>query len=375
MMLTLSRLSKEQHKTIIMVTHTTQNLHLCDKVIFMGSGGRLCFCGNVNAAKAFYQTDDLVNIYNMIAEDPEGWATICRTESSWKDSDEPSRGERRALKPRKESAFRQFLILLCRYAELMKNDYYRLLVLLVQPLLIAVLLYVVADKEIFDIYESTKSMLFALSCSGIWIGLFNSIQEICKERVILKREYMANLKLPGYVISKFVLQAVLGFVQAWILTFAFLKLIDKKRSGIFIQNFNIEIFFTVWLTVLVAITMGFVISSMVKSGDKAMAIAPFVLIIQLLFSGILFTLKGAGEFISYCTISRWSVESLGSIADLNELQLKLQKDYPMLEHEAEDFFKATGGHVLQSWMILIVMTGLFMVISIVMLRNISKDRR
>ena len=40
----------------------------------MGPGGRLCFCGNVNAAKAFYQTDDLVNIYNMIAEDPEGWA-------------------------------------------------------------------------------------------------------------------------------------------------------------------------------------------------------------------------------------------------------------------------------------------------------------
>lgn len=376
LMLTLSRLSKEQHKTIIMVTHTTQNLHLCDKVIFMGSGGRLCFCGNVNAAKAFYQTDDLVNIYNMIAEDPEGWAQrfaernpVGRIRMNHQEEKEE------LLKPRKESAFRQFLILLCRYAELMKNDYYRLLVLLVQPLLIAVLLYVVADKEIFDIYESTKSMLFALSCSGIWIGLFNSIQEICKERVILKREYMANLKLPGYVISKFVLQAVLSFVQAWILTFAFLKLIDKKRSGIFIENFNIEIFFTVWLTVLVAITMGFVISSMVKSGDKAMAIAPFVLIIQLLFSGILFTLKGAGEFISYCTISRWSVESLGSIADLNELQLKLQKDYPMLEHEAEDFFKATGGHVLQSWMILIVMTGLFMGISIVMLRNISKDRR
>lgn len=170
MMLTLSRLSKEQHKTIIMVTHTTQNLHLCDKVIFMGPGGRLCFCGNVNAAKAFYQTDDLVNIYNMIAEDPEGWAQrfaernpVGRIRMNHQEEKEE------LLKPRKESAFRQFLILLCRYAELMKNDYYRLLVLLVQPLLIAVLLYVVADKEIFDIYESTKSMLFALSCSGIWI--------------------------------------------------------------------------------------------------------------------------------------------------------------------------------------------------------------
>ena len=34
-MMTLSKLSKEQNKTIVMVTHTTQNLHLCDKIIFM----------------------------------------------------------------------------------------------------------------------------------------------------------------------------------------------------------------------------------------------------------------------------------------------------------------------------------------------------
>ena len=86
---------------------------------------------------------------------------------------------------------------------------------------------------------------------------------------------------------------------------------------------------------------------MVRTGAKAMAVAPFVLIIQLLFSGILFTLEGAGKIISYVTISRWSVEALGSIAKLNRLDLKLQADYPMLEHEAEAFFKATKLHVIQ----------------------------
>lgn len=64
-------------------------------------------------------------------------------------------------------------------------------------------------------------MLFALSCSGIWIGMFNSIQEICKERVILKREYMSNLKLPCYMMSKFVLRALLGLIQSIILTLVF----------------------------------------------------------------------------------------------------------------------------------------------------------
>ncbi len=124
----------------------------------------------------------------------------------------------------------QFGILTGRYAELLWNDRQRLALLLIQPLLIAILLKIVADKDIFKIYESTKSMLFALSCSGIWIGMFNSIQEICKERVILKREYMSNLKLPCYMMSKFVLQALLGLIQSIILTLVFLSLVGNSKK-------------------------------------------------------------------------------------------------------------------------------------------------
>ncbi|MEE1086123.1 MAG: FHA domain-containing protein [Schaedlerella sp.] len=392
LMTTLNHLSKSQNKTIIMVTHTTANLHLCDKVIFMGPGGRLCFCGNVNEAKEFYRTDDLVNIYNMIADNPQVWAKRFaayqdereEAKSKWTEnkkkkvhrkSAKNEDGKNELFKKRKESAFRQYRILSQRYGELLLNDRPRLMVLMLQPFLIAILLYLVADENIFDIYESTKSMLFALSCSGIWIGLFNSIQEICKERVIVKREYMANLKLPGYIMSKFTLQALLGFVQSVILTGLFLLLVGKDRKGLFLEHFHLEMFLTVWLTVLVSITMGFVISAFVKTGDKAMAVAPFVLIVQLLFSGILFVLEGAGEKISYCTVSRWSVEALGSIANLNSLELKLQADYPMLEHEAETFFEATKDHILQSWGIMFGMIVLCTVVSIIVLRRIAKDSR
>ena len=376
LMISLKKLARQQNKTIIMVTHTTANLHLCDKIIFMGPGGRLCFCGNVEEAKAFYQTDDLVNIYNMIAEDPEACERKYRN-ARQREKNPGTAGERKQIpvKRSENARFQQFLVLAQRYGELMFHDTQRLLVLLLQPCLIAALLYVVADKDIFKIYESTKSMLFALSCSGIWIGLFNSIQEICKERTIVKREYMANLRLPGYVMSKFVFQFALGGIQAAALTMIFLGLIGKKRAGIFFDNFTMEMFLTVWLTVLAAIALGFVLSAMVRSGDKAMAAAPFVLIIQLLFSGILFQLKGAGKLISYFTVSRWSVEALGSIAKLNRLDLKLQKDYPMLEHEAEAFFKAAKGRVVQCWGILLLMTVVCLVVSMISLRRIAKDRR
>lgn len=136
-----------------------------------------------------------------------------------------------------------------------------------------------------------------------------------------------------------------------------------------------ETFITVWLTIEAAMALGFVISSLAKSGDKAMTLAPFVLIIQLLFSGILFELKGAGEKISYVTISKWSVESLGSIARLNDLTMKIQQQIPTAEHKFQEIFKSTGAHLTQNWLIMGGMTIVCMILCTVLLRSLSKDGR
>lgn len=174
---------------------------------------------NVEEAKKFYQTDDLVNIYNMIAENPELWQrkfeqSRDRSEiSGRRGSMDETQSREIAKKNKGTSGFRQFGILTGRYAELLWNDRQRLALLLIQPLLIAILLKIVADKDIFKIYESTK---YDVICIELFRNLdwnVHSIQEICKERVILKREYMSNLKLPCYMMSKFVLQALLGLIS------------------------------------------------------------------------------------------------------------------------------------------------------------------
>ncbi len=370
---TLSRLAKSQGKTIIMVTHTTQSLDLCDKVIFMGQGGRVCFCGTCDEAKMFFDTDNLVDIYNKIASDSREWAdqyaqcVPLESVGSGKEKNVP--------KKKKFSGIRQFGILTLRYAELMKNDLPRLCMLFLQPVLIALLLGIVADDRVFEIYESTKSILFALSCAGIWIGLFNSIQEICKERVVLKREYMGNLKLWAYTLSKFLIQSVVGVLQAAVMTAVFGLVVGMPEKGILFENSFFELFVTVWLTITASMALGFIISAFVKSGDKAMTCAPFVLIIQLLFSGILFELKGAGNKIAYATISKWSVESLGSIADLNSLTMKMQEEIPGIEHEFQDIFEAVSKHLLTNWAILGGIVVLCGIITTVLLRNVARDGR
>ena len=276
---------------------------------------------------------------------------------------------------KKFSKMKQLQVLTLRYFELIKNDWQRLALLALQPLLIGLLLMVVAGEDVFDIFEDTKSILFALTCSGIWIGLFNTIQEICKERVVLKREYMSNLNLGIYVLSKYIVQGVICILQSVILLGCFTITVGMPRQGIIWDEPVIELFITVFLTIYASSALGLIVSALSKNADRAMAVAPFLLIIQLLFSGILFELEGFTDFISKFTISRWSIECLGSVADLNILTMRIQKEIPQVEHEANEMFEFATSHLIGNWSILIVFIVLFAVVSGFVLRGLSNEQR
>ena len=337
LMRTLSKLSKEQEKTIIMVTHTINNLDLCDKVIIMGYGGRLCYCGSPAGIKDFFQTDDLVKVYDIITADPKGWESRFRMSGINRVSEHAAESNGEAIKPRKVNGFTQLGILVRRYTTLIMNDMQRLALIFGQPLIIGLLLTLVAGPDIYQKFTETQSILFTLMSGGIWMGLLNTIQEVNKERVILKREYMGNLKLPVYMLSKYIVQGVISLVQAVILVVTFVLVKGTPScKGVIISNATIEIIVLIFLTIYASAGMGLLLSSITKSADRAMAIAPFVLIIQLIFSGILFELTGATDKISYVTFSRWAMESIGSTCDLNELEPPGQEESDSVEEQFDD---------------------------------------
>ena len=69
----LRRLSDEKGKTVIVITHTLQNIHLFDKVIFLAPGGKLCFYGTPEDAKKFFAVDNLADAYEKISADIDGY--------------------------------------------------------------------------------------------------------------------------------------------------------------------------------------------------------------------------------------------------------------------------------------------------------------
>ena len=345
-------------KTIILVTHNTLNLHLCDKVVFFGYGGKLCFDGAPKDALTFFQVDDFVDIYNIINKDTDLWCQKFK-ESSFIQKTETSDSDKTVVKGRvKKSFFKHLITLLKRKFNLLINNKQQLLLLFGQAPLIAVLLSFVVTNNLFYSYEETKAILFTISTAAIWIGLLNSIQEICKEKVILDKEYMSNLSLPAYIASKMFYLLFLAIIQAFLLVTAFVIVVDVPESGL-LYNWYFDSILIVFSTILSASTMGLLVSAIAKDSSVAMVMPTLLLVPQLLFSGMLFPLNGLVEVISHFILSRWSVEALGTVNDLNSLVGTIQEVIPGYVREAESYYEFSISHLNHDLTIITVMSLIF----------------
>ena len=357
-------------KTVILVTHSTLQLKMCNKIVFMGKGGNLCFYGSYDDALTFFGVSDIVDVYNMIKEQAKQWSAKFE---KYRVAPGKVRQTSTVSGKARESRFKQLCVLSARYLKLIVNDRQRLLLLLVQAPLLAVLISFVADGKQFDQYEMTKSLLFALSCSAFWVGMLNAIQEICKERTIMKREYMTGLSLSAYVYSKIIVLGILCLIQSVLITGVFSVMVGLPEEGILINPF-LELLTTTLITAVASTAMGLFVSSLFTNVDRAMTVAPILLMPQILFSGLIFKLSGATEIISWIAVCRWSMEGYGTTANLNGLPLRLQQEGIMIPHEAESFFEFTSSHLLTSWGILVLYTIVFLVLARIALSKVGKEK-
>ena len=256
-----------------------------------------------------------------------------------------------------------------------------LIISLLFPLGAAAVTVWIAGENMFVNMESTKSACFILVCAAIWGGLFNSIQVVVKERKNIKRDYISGaLRIGCYTASRALVQLVLCAVQAGILCLSIPGVrvfYDNAlpEAGILFGPVMVEYYITVFLVMYAADTMGLMISCIVKSEQLASQLSPYILIVQLLFSGVLFPMEGASSSVSAFMLSRWGMEALGSISDLNALPLRLQTEFPMITHEADAAFEYSSEHLITVWLVLTVFVIVPLLIGNFVLHGVKKDSR
>lgn len=250
--------------------------------------------------------------------------------------------------------------------------------------IIAFIVASVTSEDMFETFEKTKSGFFTLASACIWLGIFNSIQSICKEHDIIRSEYRQGMKLSSYITANVLWQAVLCLIQSiiiFVICIAFGFFENSPSDGVMLPAL-VEYFITVFLLTFGSAVLGIMVSSISGNPTTAMTIMPFVLILQLIMSGVLFDLSGASEAIANITYSKWGMSAFGSTGDMNSLEYTIEQafsDNPaMAEMLAESFdpveaYESEVGNVLGSWAACLLITAVSAVVSVLGLKLKNRD--
>ena len=186
---------------------------------------------------------------------------------------------------------------------------------------------------------------------------------------------MTGLRIVPYVLSKYLVLGILCIIQSALLTGLFTVLVGKPDSGVIFDPV-LEILITVFMTAMASVSMGLFVSCFFKNPDQAMTVAPLLLIPQILFSGLLFKLEGIKQTFSNIVVCRWSMEGLGTTADLNSLfdHIEINGQVTEITKEAEDFFLHTKDHLLHAWIILLLFVIVLAVFDCIVLQGIRREQ-
>ena len=189
--------------------------------------------------------------------------------------------------------------------------------------IIAALVGMVIRNKFFVNMEGSLIGAFALTCVAIWNGCFNSIQSVCRERAIIKREHRSGMHISSYVTAHMIYQFLLCAAQT-ALTMYVLKLMNVR--------FPDEGFMTSWMIVDIGISillisyasdmMSLFLSSIAHTTTAAMTIMPFMLIFQLVFSGGIIPLPAWSQSLSDFTISNYGIKVIAAQTGYNELPME-----------------------------------------------------
>lgn len=285
------------------------------------------------------------------------------------------------MKGNRISPLREYFLLITEGWWVLLGETRNLIISLCFPLIAAAVTVWIAGEDMFVNFESTKSACFILTCAAIWGGLFNSIQVVVKERDIVKREYISGaLRIGCFTASRTTLQLGLCAIQSAVLCLSLVGVElfhgnDLPGSGVIFGASMVEYYISLFLVMCAADTLGLMISCFVKSEQLASQLSPYILIVQLLFSGVLFPIEGAARSVSALMLSRWGMEALGSISELNDQPLRIQQEFPMIPHEADDAFTSTAEHLWMVWLILLAFVVVPPIIGNIALHRVKKDSR
>ncbi|HLG33911.1 MAG TPA: ATP-binding cassette domain-containing protein [Bacteroidia bacterium] len=291
-------------------------------------------CGNITPEQLFEiierkALDEFGNETASRKKSPHDWYLsykygLDETEEQKTSSEIPASEQKRA------SVWKQFGIFFIRdVLSKFSNKQYMLINLLEAPLLAVVLAVVLRYHKpgtgyVFMENQNIPAYLFISVIVALFLGLIVSAEEIIRDRRIQKREAFLDLSRNSYLFSKISVMFILSAVQSLMFV-----LLGNLILGI--HGLNMDYFLVMFTTSCFANMLGLNISSGLNSVVTIYIVIPFLIIPQILLSGVIvkfdklnpvISSSGNVPFIGNIMTSRWAFEALAVNQFTNNLYEK-----------------------------------------------------
>jgi ABC-type multidrug transport system ATPase subunit len=344
-------------KLLFVVIHQPSSdiFKMFDRLIILDTGGHLIYNGNPIESIVYFKTrihhanynesechicgnvnpEQIFNIVEARVLDEYGQPTSTRKVSpkEWSDyynnfllAKEDPLGEGKGIPEinfKTPNKFKQFIVFTKRdVLSKITDTQYLVITLLEAP---ALAFFVSILIRYFDVSKSDAQYTFAKNENlpvyifmcvivGIFMGLTVSAEEIIKDRKILKREAFLNLSWNSYLMSKVFVLFGISAIQAF--TFVLVGNTITEVRGMWFQYWLV--LFSCWTS---ANIMGLIISDSFKTVATIYMWIPFLVIPQLILSGVMVKYEKLNPNIPFCSpvtipfygeifTARWGYEAL-----------------------------------------------------------------
>ena len=337
MMGLLRRLANEG-RTIILTTHATRNIEVCDRVVIV-SGGLVVFTGTPGEALDHFQVDDFVEIYRILNErkpeqlsaefrssEAHGRNVTSRITTRAATAEGVSMPRAPAHRPRARlmNGLLQFYHLARRDLRVALADRVNMALRLLGPIVLGASLLVTFESQIFAFREeeggnanAVITLLYLTSALSLFLGAFTAANAITRESAIFRRERIADLSPVAYVFAKVAVLTCFAVVQGFLLTGTLwlgIDFSDPQAKVTFLMMAALT------LTGMAGMALGLLVSALSPNADRAAMLVVLVLIPQLIFAGATVPrseMREPARYVSDGTMTKWSLELLGGINSLD----------------------------------------------------------
>lgn len=329
-------------RTVVVVTHSVENLGMCDDLLILGQGGHVAYFGPPDDAPGHFGVSDHAQIFLHLeqAGAPEPAKVHVppgpppKEGSALTEPPPAEAAESVSALPlprlRRRHVLSQIWTLSRRYLAVIVADKAYLAFLAILPIMLAVLGILVGSSD--GLAASTQPpeagppnyqarfLLLVLALGAAFSGAASSIQEVVKERTIYVRERAIGVSRIAYVWSKLLVLGAITAVQAT--AFAAISLAGRPgpAEALVLGHPTLEVIAATVGLAIVSMTLGLFISALIGTSEVALPLLVLATMVQVVLSGAVpIRFDSILDVAGWATPAYWAFSAAAATSDLGTL--------------------------------------------------------